>query len=523
MGAQDKPLTTSWLKIEYMSNNTSNNKRIAKNTMFLYFRSIILLIIVLYTSRVTLQVLGVQDYGIYQLVGGVVAMFSMLSSTLSSASQRFITYALGEDDLCKQKNVFSTCVTLHLVLGIIVVVLLEIIGIWFLYNKLNVPAERLTTASWVMHFSIATFFVNVIAVPYNSVIIAHEKMSAFAYISILEGILKLSSVFLLIHIEWDKLLVYALFQFLISLILRSIYSIYSRKYFEETKNIKFKMDGILFREMFAFAGWNLLGQGSLVLRNQGMDILLNVFFGVGLNAAKGVSNQVQVAITQLVGNFSNAIKPQLTKSIAEKNYDRAYDLINYGGRIAFALVLVICIPIIMCIQDILSIWLVEVPDYADDMAVLSMIYLLVDVLSKYPVHANLSYGDIRNFQLIQGGIKLLALPIAYVILRLGAGPLTCFWVNIFIVFVCLFPIIMFLKKQINFSPSKYLKNVVLPCFFSFFVALFLCHLIKDNISRNVFFLIPCSFVVSLVVIWLLGIRKKEKLYMLNFLRKKIHV
>ena len=236
-----------------MSDNSSANKRLAKNTVFLYFRSIFLLLISLYTSRVTLKVLGVEDFGIYQVVGGVVAMFSILSSTLASASQRFITFALGEKDIEKLKKVFSTSLTLHIALGIILVALLELLGIWFLNTKVNIPSERLPIAGYVMHFSIATFFVRVISVPYNAVITAHEKMDAFAFISILEGVLKLGSVLLLSVVSWDKLLLYGVLQFVISLLLRSIYSIYSSKHFEEARNITFRIDKPLFKEMFAFA------------------------------------------------------------------------------------------------------------------------------------------------------------------------------------------------------------------------------------------------------------------------------
>lgn len=504
-----------------MDSNSSSNKRIAKNTIFLYIRSIFLLVITLYTSRVTLQVLGVEDYGIYHVVGGVVAMFSMLSSTLAAASQRFITYALGEKDEVQLKKVFSTCITLHIILGIIVIMLLEVLGVWFLNTKMNIPTVRLNTASYVMHFSIATFFVGVISVPYNAIIIAHEKMNAFAYISILEGLLKLGIVFLLTIISWDKLYLYAALHFVISIILRSIYSIYSTKHFKETQGISFRVDKPLFKEMFAFAGWNLLGEGSLVLRNQGMDILINLFFGVVLNAAKGISNQVQAAVNQLVDNFTVAIKPQLTKSIAQENFERANILINNGAKIAFTLTLIVAMPIILCANEILSIWLVDVPDYAQSMVVVSMIYLIVNGFSKLPIHAVLSYGNIKQFQLIQGGLKLLAMPVAFLLLRFGLGPLTTLWVNVLISAICLIPIVLFLRKQIGFNIKWFLKEVIIPCMSSFIFAYLLAYEFGILISSHILFLAPTSIILSVMFMWFIGINKKERSFILVQIRQKI--
>ena len=318
-----------------MSNYSIQNKKIVKNTIFLYIRSIIMMLVSLYTSRIVLQVLGVEDYGIYNLVGSVVAMFSMLSSTLSSASQRFITYALGGNDSENVRKVFSTCVTLHVVLGIIVVFLLEVLGVWFLNNQLNIPQSRLYVAHWVFQFSILTFFINVISVPYNAVIIAHEKMSAFAYISIIDGLLKLVIAVLLIWITLDKLLLYSILHAIVAISIRFIYLTYCKRHFIETRNISFHVNKHLFKEMFSFSGWNLIGNGSLILRNQGIDIILNLFFGVSVNAAKGISNQVQAAVHQFVGNFTSSINPQLTKSVAQKNYERTRALIIHGPRFAF--------------------------------------------------------------------------------------------------------------------------------------------------------------------------------------------
>lgn len=493
-----------------MTDKLSNNQRIAKNTVLLYIRSVFLLLLGLYTSRLTLQVLGVEDYGIYQIVGGVVTMFSMLSSTLNAASQRFITFSLGKGDIKELKRVFSTCMTMHIVLGVIVVIILEILGIWFLSTKLNIPPERLQTATYVMHISIATFFVDVVSVPYNSVIIAHENMGAFAYISILNGVLKLACVSLLFIIKWDKLILYAVFYFLIGIVCRIIYSFYCTNHFEETKHIKLHIENDLFRKMFSFAGWNLVGASALVLRNQGIDILLNMFFGVTVNAAKGVSNQIQSAVHQLVGNFTTSVTPQLTKSVAQNDYSRTHSLIFHGCKMAFSLMMIIAIPFIINCNSIMEIWLKEVPKYAVDFAILSMIYLLTDTLSRYLINSILANGEIRAFQLILGGIKLLAVPLTWFFLKLGGSPMVGVGVNIFLQFVCLFGEIQFAHKYIKLDRMNFFIKIVCKCWAAFFVAILFSFLSYKFISDNTFISCLISELLTVGILWIYCLDKVEK-------------
>lgn len=502
--------------------DTSSNQRIAKNSFFLYLRSLFLLVINLYTSRVTLQILGVDDYGIYQLVGGVVGMFSMLSGTLASASQRFITYALGENDFQKLNKVFSTCVSLHIILGLSVVVLLEVLGIWFLNHKLVIPPDRLETARWVMQFSIATFFVYIISTPYNAIIIAHEKMNAFAFISILEGALKLGCVFALGWIMADKLLYYALFLFIIALVLRSVYSIYSHHHFEEAKKIKFGVEKGLFKEMFAFAGWNLLGQGSMVLRNQGIDVLLNLFFGVAVNAAKGVSNQVQSAVHQFVGNFTTAINPQLTKAIAQKDYDRAHSLMFHGSRLAFFLMMIFVIPLFVCTLEVMEIWLVNVPSYAVSMVKVALIYLQSNTLSRFLINSILAHGNIRNFQIVAGSTKLLALPVAYVVLKLGGSPLTGIWVNIALDLVCRGVELYFANKKNNYNIKRHLFKADIACWLIFGLALIGSLLFYMFISSKLIIAGLFSLCMTIACVWFMGLDRSEKSVLLLQIKKFVH-
>lgn len=493
-----------------MGNNSEKNKRIAKNTLFLYFRSILLILISLYTSRVVLEALGVSDYGIYNVVGGIVAMFTMLSGSMSSASQRFITFALGKKDFEHLRKVFNTSLTLHIVLGLIVIVLLEILGVWFLYNKLNIPQERLNIAFWVLQFSIATFFIKVISVPFDSDIVAHEKMSAFAYIGIIDGILKLFIAIILSYSSNDRLFFYAFMIFFISFVTFLIYFIYCRLKFEETRKIKWKIDGGLFHEMFGFAGWNLLGSGSYVLRNQGIDILLNLFFGVTVNAAKGVCNQIQAGVYQFVTNFQTAVTPQITKSVAQNNLTRTHTLIIQGGRFSFYLLTLFTIPIIITTPQILSLWLVEVPQYTIEFVRWTMIYLLWDSLSRFLINAILAYGKIRNYELVVGGTKLLALPMAYVWLLLGGSAIVGIWVNIIIEMICICQRLVFNAKYNGLSWKKYMMEVVVRSWLTFSFAFLLCYYAQKYVTENFILIIVISFLISFSTIALIGISQTER-------------
>ena len=508
-----------------MSDNSANNKRIAKNTVFLYFRSILLILISLYTSRVVLEALGVSDYGIYNVVGGMVAMFAMLSGSMSSASQRFITFALGKKDFEHLCKVFNTSISLHIVLGFIMIVLLEIIGVWFLYNKLNIPSERLDIAFWVLQCSIAAFFIGIISVPFNSAIVAHEKMSAFAYIGIIDGVLKLIIALLLLYSPIDRLILYAALLSMASLLTFLIYFIYCHRYFAESKKIRWLIDRKLFREMFNFAGWNLFGSGSLVLRNQGIDILLNLFFGVTVNAAKGICNQIQTGVYQFVTNFQTAVTPQITKSVAQNNYERTHTLIMQGGRFSFFLLTLFAVPIIIATPQLLSLWLVEVPQFTVEFVRWTMIYLLWDSLSRFLINTILAHGKIRNYEIVVGGTKLLALPLAYIWLKFGGSALVGIWVNIIIEMICICQRLSFNASYNGLSWKKYVVEVITRCWIVFSISLFLSYLLCVYVTSNSFIIIGLSLIVSSLIISMIGVSSSERAMVINkvgaFLKNKI--
>lgn len=315
-----------------MTDTSANNKRIAKNTLLLYFRMLFMMAVSLYTSRVVLNALGVEDFGIYNVVGGVVAMFSMLSGSLSAAITRFITYELGKGNQENLKKIFSSSVTIQIGLAILIIVVAEAIGVWFLNMKMNIPDVRITAANWVFQFSILTFAVNLISVPYNASIIAHERMSAFAYISILEAIGKLAIVFLIVISPMDKLIFYAILMCAVALIVRLAYGVYCKRHFEEC-TYHFIFDRDLLKHMFGFAGWNFIGATSAVLRDQGGNVVINLFCGPAANAARGIAFQVNNAISGFVTNFMTALNPQITKSYAAGDRKYMMTLIFQGARL----------------------------------------------------------------------------------------------------------------------------------------------------------------------------------------------
>lgn len=500
-----------------------DNKRIAKNTIYLYVRSLFLLLVGLYTTRLVLRLLGQEDYGVFQVVGGVVVMFSMLSATLSSASQRFVSVAMGRGDEMELRRVFATSLWSHVLLGVIVVVVLEVLGVWFLENELNVPAQRLSVARVVLQFSIATFFVGVISVPYNAVIVAHERMGVFALISVLEGVLKLSFVLLLYVLPCDKLLGFSVAQFVVALVLRFVSYLYALRSFPEVRNVPRKVDMGVFSEMFSFAGWNLLGNGSLVLRNQGVDILLNIFFGVVVNAAKGISNQVQGAVMQLVGNFTTALKPQLTMSIARGDYARAFSLINKGSRYCFLLMLVVAVPVIVCAPGLLRLWLVDVPELAVLFVRWTMLYLLLDSLSKMLIHSILSKGDIKWYEIWVGGTKLLAIPLTYCFLLGYEVAIVGVWVNILLEFACLIERLYFNSKLLSFDWRMFLRAVLVPCALalggSLGMAVWLAQFFAGG--RMLFPLLVMTTCVTCVCVWFLGVERGERAYVVDCVRARV--
>lgn len=382
---------------------TENNKRIARNTLLLYFRMLFLMIISLYTSRIVLNALGVEDFGIYNVAGGVVAMFSILSGSLSAAISRFITYELGKNNVLKLKTIFSSAITIQIGLGIVIAFFAETIGIWFLNTQMNIPIERMTAANWVLQFSIITFIINLISVPYNAVIIAHEKMSAFAYISIFEAIGKLLIAYLITISPIDKLIFYAILMCGVAIAIRLLYGYYCKRHFDECR-FHFIWNKQIFQQIFSFAGWNFIGASSAVLRDHGGNIIINLFCGPTVNAARGIAFQVNNAIQGFVSNFMTALNPQITKSYAAKNYTYMMTLIFQGARLSFYMLLLLSLPIIINTHYLLTLWLNTVPEHTVLFVRLVLIFAMSESISGPLITAMLATGNIRNYQIIVGGL-----------------------------------------------------------------------------------------------------------------------
>lgn len=509
-----------------MSDST-NNKRVAKNTLFLYFRMILIMVVSLYTSRVILATLGIRDYGINNVVAGVVTMFSFLNNSMSSATQRFLTFELGKGDKEGLKRVFSAALNIHIGIAILMIILAETVGLWFVNAKLVIPAERMVAANWIYQFAILSFCVNVIQVPYNATLIAHEKMSIYAYISILEVLLKLGIVYLLVISPVDKLISYGFLFLLVQILIRSIYQIYCRGHYEETKSLWF-WDKKLYKQLSGFAGWNLMGSIAWLLRDQGLNIVLNLFFGFVINAARGVALQVSNAVMSFISNFQVALNPQITKSYATGSYDEMEKLSYQGIKFSFLLLFLMAFPLCIDINYVLSIWLVKVPDYTALFIILILVDALIGNLFGTPFMTSLSAtGKIRNYQVTVGTIILLILPACYVILRLGAGPDSVFYVAMFFNFVSGLARFAFCTRQIGYSFKRYSTYVLLPLIGVILFSLPIPLILKSQLNINrgfVHFVILCSvsFVITLIVSWFIGFSRHERSMIIETIQHKLH-
>ena len=474
---------------------------------------IIIMVVTLFSSRIVLDALGETNYGIYNVVGGVVTMFSVLSSSLSGAISRFITYELGKKNLEQLKLIFSTSVNIQIIMSIIIFVLCEIIGVWFLNEKMNIPNERIEAANFILHCSILTFVINLISVPYNATIIAHEKMSAFAYISILEILLKLLAAYLIYLSPIDKLKIYALLILSISAILRLIYGFYCRQHFEEAK-YKFKLlDKKIFKEMSSFAGWNLFGNTAYMLNTQGINMLINIFFGVTTNAARAIAVQVDTAVQQFVNNFMTAINPQITKSYAIGDYEYMYKLICRGTKFSFFIMYIFVIPIVLEAETILKIWLKQVPSDTTIFMRLVVISSLASLIGNSLYCAIQATGHIKRYQLVVTSIGCLVFPLTWIAFKFGAPAYSTYIIYAVLYFSLNFIRLLTLKRLMNFD----IKYFIYKVFTKIGICSILCFILPGMItyfmepSINRFLLVSFSSILwSISCIYLIGFDKAER-------------
>ena len=496
-----------------MVSASENNKRIAKNTVMLYFRMIFTMCVSFYTSRVVLNTLGVEDFGIYNVVGGVVTMFAFINSAMAMGTQRFLTFELGRRDFKRLHEVFNTCNIIHMMIAIVILLLAETIGLWFLYTHMTIPAERMDAAFWVFQCSVLAMMVMIISVPYNAAIIAHEKMGAFAYISILEVTLKLVVVYLLVISDFDKLKLYAVLILFIQILIRIIYNVYCRRHFDETK-FKWHWDGKLFRELISFSVWNLLGHSATLLSNQGLNIVLNMFFGPAVNAARGVAVQLQSAVLQLSVNFQTALNPQITKTYAQGDLAAMHKLMERSSRFSFYLLYVISLPLFLMTHELLEIWLKIVPDYADIFLRLIMVSVIIDAVANPIMISSYATGNIKKYQLTMGTILMFITPIAYVVLKMGGSPVSVFIVHIVITAFAFCVRLHIIKDMISLNVVKYLSSLVSHVLKVVVISVPIPLLLRYNIEPSGIFYVIGLGILSVVIVGiavlLVGLDKGEK-------------
>ena len=456
-----------------------NNSRIAKNTILLYGRMLFSMAVSLFTSRIILSTLGVEDFGVQNAVGGVVGMFGFINASMSSATQRYITFALGKGDFEHLVSVFRTSAKIHLLIAVVVLVLAESVGIWFLLNKMQIPDGRMTAAMWVFQCSILSTMVMIVSVPYNATIIAHENMSAFAFISVGEVVLKLLIVFVLMAASTDKLILYAILLLAVQIVVRIAYTVYCHSKYPETKareSAKIKgrepadvkalesaegSSKSLFSEMLSFAGWSVFGNLSAVLFSEGVNLLLNIFFGPVVNAARGVAVQIQNVVSGFVSNFQMALNPQITKTYANNEMEAMHKLMYRSARFSFILMLCIALPALFEMDILLKIWLKTVPENAAVFARIMLCTSLIYTIANPMIVANQATGKVKRYQIVCGSILLMILPISYVCLKLGLPPYVVFVVHFCVEGLTHVARMVMLRPLINVKIADFVKNVYL--------------------------------------------------------------
>lgn len=508
-----------------MFNTATNNKRIAKNTLFLYFRTIVIMLITLYTSRIILNVLGVQDYGIYNVVGGVVAMFGVISNALSSSISRFITFELGKGSTDRLNKIFSSSVNIQFAIALLVFAIGEIVGLWFLNYKMNIPPDRLEAANWVLQCSLLAFCIKLISVPYNACIIAHEKMKAFAYVSILEALLKLGVCFLITISTIDKLVSYSTLLVLVSICIRSTYTIYCHRHFEES-HYRFVFDRAILKEMTGFAGWNFFTNGAYIFNTQGVNILINLFFGVTINAARGIASQVDHAVMQLVNSFTTALNPQITKNYAAGNIDAMFTLVCRGAKFSFFLLFVFALPVLVETEYILTGWLKIVPPHAVNFVRLAIVASMIHIVGKTGYTAVMATGQIRRYVIWITTVGCLVFPLTWVAFELGAPSESTYVVFILVYMAVEIVRLWLMKEQLNFPVWRFIKGVlvkiVMVSVFAATMPLVFVNCVDSSMLRTISSIALC-FICTVASIYLFGLTAGERKQIISIARNKLHI
>lgn len=501
----------------------SDNIRIAKNSLFLYLRMFVTMAVTLYTSRIVLNSLGVNDFGIYSIVGGVVSLFSFFNAAMTSATQRYLSFDIGQNNFEKINKTFNVTIIIHILIAIIILFFAETVGLWFVNNKLNIDYNRLNAANWVFQFSIFTTIIGVLQVPFNSLIIAKERMNVFAFMSMLDVILKFLIVYFLAFSKLDKLILYSGLVFAVTLIIAICYRIYCGKYFNESK-FRFFNDKDYYKELLAYSGWNLFGNLAAVAKGQGINLLLNFFYGTIINAAYGITLQVQNAVNVFVNNFQIAVNPQIIKSYSINNIEKANFLINQSSRFSLLLILLIIGPLLYNTNFVLLFWLKNPPNYTEIFVQLCLFNVLIDCVSGPLMTGAQATGKIKWYQIIVGTLVFLNFPISFLALRLFNEPYVVFTVSILISIISLQFRLFFLMRIMNFNSKTFYKDVlgrgtiILSILFVFF------YFMKTNVSTasNLVTFFGHSLVILVFIVFLIifiGLKSNERTKLFSFINK----
>lgn len=505
-----------------MSSKSDNNKRIVKNTLLLYIRMGALMAINLYTSRVILNALGVVDYGLFNVVGGLVIMFSVLSKSLTNSISRYLTFELGKGETIRLKEMFSSALLIQLLLCVIILVFAETGGLWFLNAKMTIPIGRSSAIQWVYQMAILSFLIGLISVPFNAIIVAHERMSAFAYISIIDAVLKLIIAFLIYVSHIDKLVFYSFLILLETIIQNFIYWVYCKRNFVEC-NFRLRFNKRLIKEMANFAGWNFFGTLSNSLRLQGVDVVINIFFGPTVNAAKGIATSVNSAVNGFVTNMMMAVNPQIIKSYSSGDREYMMNLINQSARYSFYLLFLFALPVILNTDYILHLWLGFIPSYSVRFIQFILLLTMLEALSNPLETGMMATGNIRNYQIIIGSLQILNLPLCYLMFKISFGPEIVYVIACLITFVCQF-IRLIMLKPYGFSVRAYIKNVLSNIFFVGLVALpipFIFHLyFSQNFIGLLVNVFVCICITCLSIVYV-GCSRDERKFIISRLKNKV--
>ena len=494
-------------------NVISNNKRMAKNTVLMYIRMLVLIIVQLYTVPVVLRALGVEDYGIYNVVGGFVAMFTFINGSLISGCQRFMAYAIGQKDDFALKRIFDTSVFVFVMLAMLLFLILEGVGIWFLNTRMNIPAERMAAANWVLQFSIYSLMVTVCTTPFNSAVIAHEQMSVYAYLSIFESLYKLLIAFAITILLVDKMVVYAILLFTSSLIVGLFYFFYSRKHFVETKKIRLRWDPAFLTDITSYAGWNMIGALAIMFRNHGLNILMNLFFTPVMNAAHTLASHISGLFTQFINNVYIATRPQITKQYAAGNINEMWNITYRSSKYAFYLMCYIAIPCIIELPAFLKIWLHEVPDYTVLFSRMMLISLLLDTITNQLIGVFQAEDKIKYYQTISSVILLSVVPLSYLVLKLESNPFIPYLIYVLVTVIYIISLVFVAQNKLNLNILSFFNEVIvkdLTVFIpSFLLTCFIVYFISPSYIR-ILITATSSVVIISCAIWLWGIDDVEK-------------